>query len=44
MALGTLEELVRVLDEQADLADFLVKKMHAAQIHKNPLFNPLTGQ
>ena len=44
MALMTLEELVRVLEEQADLADFLVKKMHAAQIHKNPLFNPLTGQ
>ncbi|MCX7365201.1 MAG: restriction endonuclease [Alphaproteobacteria bacterium] len=41
MALVTLEELVRVLEEQADLVEFLVKKMQAAQIHKNPFFNSL---
>lgn len=41
MALATLEEIVQVLEEQADLADFVVQKMQAAQIHRNPLFNPL---
>lgn len=43
MALVTLEELVRVLEDQADLAEYLTKKMQAAQIHKNPFFNPLAG-
>lgn len=41
IALTTLEELVRVLEEQADLTEFFVKKMQAAQTHKNPFFNPL---
>jgi hypothetical protein len=34
IALSILEELVHVLNEQADLTDFLVKKMQAAQSTK----------
>lgn len=36
-----LEEIVRVLEAQAELADFLEQKINAAQIHKNPYFKPL---
>jgi hypothetical protein len=41
--LTTLQELVRVLEGQADLADFFVKKVQAAVTHKNPCFNPLAS-
>ncbi len=43
MALATLEEIVQVLEEQADLADFVVQKMQASQTHRNPFFNPLSS-
>jgi restriction system protein len=41
LVLVTLPEIIRVLEQQADLADFLDKKVKAAQIHKNPFFRPL---
>ena len=40
IVLVTLQEIVRLLEQQGDLADFLLKKVQAAQIHKNPYFNP----
>jgi hypothetical protein len=40
MALVQLSEIVHVLDQQAELADFLISKVDAAQIHKNPYFTP----
>lgn len=43
IVLTTLQELVRVLEGQADLADFFVKKVQAAVTHKNPCFNPLAS-
>jgi restriction system protein len=41
IVLATLQEIVRLLEREGDLADFFVKKIQAAQIHKNPYFNPL---
>ena len=41
LVLVTLPEIIRVLEQQADLAEFLTKKIQAAQIHKNPFFKPL---
>ena len=41
--LATLQEIVRLLEQQGDLADFLVKKVEAAQIHKNPYFAAVGG-
>jgi len=41
LALVTLEEIVQLLERQGDLHDFLLKKVRAAQIHKNPYFQPL---
>lgn len=41
IVLATLQEIVQVLECQGDLADFLVNKIQAAQIHKNPYFKPL---
>ncbi|GAB6053106.1 restriction endonuclease [Magnetospira thiophila] len=41
IALATLQELVLLLEQQGELADFLSKKVQAAQIHKNPYFQPL---
>ncbi|MBK1724147.1 restriction endonuclease [Thiocystis violacea] len=38
-----LEEIVRVLETQAELATYLEEKINAAQIHKNPYFKPLTS-
>jgi len=40
VALANLREIVQLLERQADLGDFLLKKIHAAQIHKNPYFKP----
>ena len=41
LALVTLEEIVRLLERQDDLSDLLVKKVQAAQLHKNPFFKLL---
>jgi len=36
-----LQELVLLLERQMDLSSFLIQKIHAAQLHKNPYFKPL---
>ena len=41
LIMATLEEIVQLLDRQAELDDFLLKKVHAALIYKNPYFLPL---
>ncbi len=41
VALAHLDELVRLLDAEGDLREFLIKKLDAAQMHKNPYFRPL---
>jgi restriction endonuclease Mrr len=41
LALVTLPEIIRVLELQSDLGEFLTKKIQAAQIHKNPFFQLL---
>lgn len=41
IALCHLQEIVLALEEEHDLSDCLVKKVQAAQIHKNPYFKPL---
>jgi restriction system protein len=41
IALAGLQEIVRCLEQQGDLADLLHKKAQAAQIYKNPHFTPL---
>jgi restriction endonuclease Mrr len=41
IALCHLQELVYLLEQQHDLADFLNKKVQAAMIHKNPYFKAL---
>lgn len=41
IALTTLQEIVRLIEQQGELADFFMKKVQAAQIHKNPYFRPL---
>ncbi|MBO2962246.1 restriction endonuclease [Burkholderia pseudomallei] len=41
LVLATLQEIVRLLEQQQDLAELLAKKVQAAQIHKNPYFQPL---
>jgi restriction system protein len=38
-----LQELVLLLEGEHDLKDFLKKKIDAAVIHKNPMFEPLTN-
>lgn len=43
LILSTLQEIVRLLEQQDDLAEFWAKKVHAAQIHKNPYFRPYDG-
>ena len=40
LVLSEVEELVRLLDARADLAEYLKKKVIAAVIDKNPLFKP----
>jgi hypothetical protein len=44
LILSTLQEIVRLLEQQGDLAEFFVKKVQAAQIHKNPYFRLHDGQ
>src|SRR6266542_399760 len=41
VVLCKLEELVFVLEKEADLKTFLKEKINASIIHKNPLYNPL---
>ena len=41
VALCNLQELVFLLEQQGDLEDFLIRKIHSAQIHKNPYYKPL---
>lgn len=38
LVLATLQEIVRLLEQQDDLAEFFSKKVQAAQIHKDPYF------
>jgi len=35
-----LEEITNALDRDIDLGEFLVKKIHRAQTHKEPLHRP----
>lgn len=44
VALCHLQEIVFLLEQQSDLTDFLVQKVQAAQIHKNPYFKPFDRQ
>lgn len=44
LVLSTLQEIVRLLEQQDDLTAFFTKKVQAAQIHKNPYFRPHDGQ
>lgn len=44
VALCHLQEIVFLLEAQADLSALLGQKIDAAQIHKNPYFKPLTDQ
>ncbi|WP_454693194.1 restriction endonuclease [Achromobacter aegrifaciens] len=44
LVLSTLQEIVRLLEQQADLSEFFTKKVQAAQIHKNPYFFPHDSQ
>jgi restriction system protein len=41
VALCHIQEIVQLLDKGGDLAPFLLEKVQAAQIHKNPYFRPL---
>ncbi|MCA8488083.1 restriction endonuclease [Burkholderia multivorans] len=43
LILSTLQEVVRLLEQPDDLEEFLTKKVQAAQIHKNPYFQPYGG-
>ena len=40
LAMATLEEIVRVLEQQQDFGEFFIRKVQAAQIQKNPYFQP----
>lgn len=40
LILSTLQEIVHLIERQDDLAAFLAKKIQAAQINKNPYFQP----
>lgn len=44
LILSTLQEIVRLLEQQDDLVEFLTKKLQAAQIYKNPYFRPHDDQ
>jgi restriction system protein len=44
VALCHLQEIIFLLEQQHDLTDFLVQKVQAAQIHKNPYFKPFDGK
>jgi len=41
LVLATLSELVHVLEQRVEMAEYWEKKILAAQLHKNPHFNPL---
>jgi restriction system protein len=41
IVLISLQELVLLLERQDGLPEFLLKKVQAAQVHKNPYFKPL---
>lgn len=43
IALSHLQEIVQLLDRQEDLAEFIWKKVQAAQIHRNPYFKPFVS-
>lgn len=40
LVLATLEEIVRLLETQDELADFLEKKVNSALVERNPYFRP----
>jgi restriction endonuclease Mrr len=40
VALCHLQEIIFLLEQYHDLAEFLIQKVQAAQIHKNPYFKP----
>jgi restriction system protein len=44
VALCNLQEIVFLLEQQNDLTEFLVQKVQAAQIHKNPYFKPFDSR
>ncbi|CAI2454954.1 restriction endonuclease [Serratia ficaria] len=44
LVLSTLQEIVRLFEQQDDLSVFFTKKVQAAQIHKNPYFCPYDSQ
>lgn len=44
LILSTLQEIVYLLNQQDDLAEFFAKKIQVAQIHKNPYFRPYDSQ
>jgi restriction system protein len=44
LVLSTLQEIVRLLEQQDDLSEFFRTKVQAAQIHKNPYFRPHDNQ
>jgi restriction system protein len=44
VALCHLQEIVMLLEQQHDLATFLVQKIESAQIHKNPYFKPFAAR
>ncbi len=44
VALCHLQEIVFLLEQQHDLTEFLVEKVRAAQIHKNPYFKPFDAR
>ncbi len=39
--LCTIQEIVKLLERESDLKEWLKTKINAAKIHKNPLFDPL---
>jgi restriction system protein len=41
VALVHLQEIVQMLEQRQELGNFVVEKIRAAQIHKNPYFKPL---
>ena len=41
VVLCKIEELVKLLEQEADLKQFLQQKIEAAIVHKNPLYEPL---
>src|ERR1019366_6087554 len=44
VALCHPQEVVFLLEQQRDLTEFLVQKVQAAEIHKNPYFKPLDAR